>query len=126
MRLLHVVCCLLISNMVARAEREPAQELKYRIEGNDLIVSTEITLIGSPHLLLTSIDRTEQSPPVLRYSIIQNADHRYESLKYVNIEWRLKNHNTDDRPTRVVSAVLSLTTDELKQLGGKALELVKD
>jgi len=126
MRLLPVVCCLLILPVIARAKIEPVHKLTYKTDGNDLIVSTELMISGTPHLLLTSIDNTEALAPGLRYTIIHNTDHLNDRVKYVTVEWRLKNYGTKVRPTQVTGQTIALSTEELKQLGGKALDLVKD
>ena len=126
MRFLPVVCCLLISPLIARAEREPAHKLTYKTDGTDLIVSTSILIPGGPHLLFTSFDDTDALMPGLRYTIIRNSDDLFESAKFVTIEWRLKDYKTELLPSRVTGQVIALSTSELKRLGGKALELVKE
>jgi len=126
MRLLPVVCCLLISPLISRAEREPAHKLTYKTDGNDLIVSTSILIPGGPHLLFTSFDNTEARTPGLRYTIIRNSDDLYESAKFVTIEWRLRDYKTELLPSRVTGQMIALSTAELKPVGGKALELVKE
>lgn len=126
MRLLPVVCCLLILPVIARAKIEPVHKLTYKTDGNDLTVSTELMISGTPHLVLTSIDNTEAMTPGLRYTIIHNSDHLTDRVTYVTVEWRLKNYGSKARPTRVSGQTIVLSTAELKQLGGKALNLVKE
>jgi hypothetical protein len=126
MRLLPVVYCLFVWPAIVRAEIEPVHKLTYRTDGNDLIVSTELLISGTPHLLLTSIDNTEALAPGLRYTIIQNSDYLNDRAKYVTVAWRLKNYGTKVRPTQVSGQTIALSTAELKQLGGKALDLVKE
>jgi hypothetical protein len=126
MHLLPVMCCFLLVPLTAAAEIEPVPKLAYKTEGNDLVVSTELVISGTPHLLLTSIDNTEALAPGLRYTIIHNSDHLNDSAKYVTVEWRLKNYTSKVRPSHVSGQTISLSTVELKQLGGKAIDLVKE
>lgn len=106
-----------------RPKTEP--ELTYKQDGDTLIVSTTVTINGSDHVLLTSVDRTEQNPPRLRYTIFQNSDVLVRGEKKVTIEWRLKGYKDGDKSFKVVGQVVMLNTEELKELGGKAAVLAK-
>ena len=126
MHLLPLVCCFLVSPVVPWNESEPTLKLSYKTDGNDLIVSTELMISGGPHLVLTSLDSTEAITPGLRYTIIHNSDYLTDRVNYVTVEWRLKDYKEKIRPSRVTGQTIGLSTAELKQLGGKALDLVKE
>jgi hypothetical protein len=105
----------------------PKAEVTFRQDGDDLIVSTMVTIYDGPHIVLTSLEPYEIYPPMLRYTVIQNASHWSLGKKTVAIEWRFKGmyKQSDWRPGTVHGQWLVLDTNELNQLGGAALKLTK-
>ncbi|HKB02980.1 MAG TPA: hypothetical protein VKD90_12220 [Gemmataceae bacterium] len=116
----------LAPTLPAGAELRPKEELKYKKDGNDLIVSTTITVNGSDHILLTTFEINDSLIASPKYTVIQNSDRLVHSQKKLTIEWRITGERAKFKPTRVKGQVLLLSADELNQLGGKAAELTKD
>jgi hypothetical protein len=133
-RLIVLVLCLVPGLAAAERTPDPVQpkrvpksEVKFRQDGDDLIVSTTITIYDAPHVVLTSVEKADIYLPILRYTVIQNADHWLEGKKTVAIEWRFKSMYKEPgwRPGMINGQWLVLDTDELNQLGGTALKLTK-
>ena len=134
MRLIVLTLCLIPG--LATAERTldpvhpkrlPKSEVTFRQDGDDLIVSTMATIYDAPHVVLTSVEKAEIYPPILRYTVIQNADHWLQGKKTVPIEWRFKGMSKETRwrPGMINGQWIVLDTEELNQLGGAALKLTK-
>ena len=131
-RLIVLALCLIPGFAAGKHTMDPVQpqriaksDLTYRVEGDELIVSTTITIYDAPHVVITSLDPADILPPILRYTVIQNADHMFDGKKSVPIEWRFKAKEIGSRPHMIKGQWLVLYTDELKQLGGSALKLMK-
>src|SRR5262245_62756530 len=131
-RLIVLALCLFPALAAAERTLDPVgpqriakPDVTYRVDGDDLIVSTTITIYDAPHVVITSLDPADILPPILRYTVIQNADHMFDGKKTVPIEWRFKVSETGSRPHMIKGQWLVLYTDELKQLGGAALKLAK-
>jgi hypothetical protein len=132
-RLIVLALCLIPG--LAAAERTPAPvhpqslpkaDVTYRQDGNDLIVSTIVTIYDAPHVVLTAVDHAETYLPILRYTVVQNADHMFQGKKTVPIEWRFKGGKKSDWGVHMIKGQwLVFYTEELNQLGGAALKLTK-
>jgi len=108
-------------------QRLPKAEVKFRQDGDDLIVYTMVTIYDAPHVVLTSVEKADIYPPILRYTVLQNADHWLQGKKTVAIEWRFKSMQKEPgwRRAMINGQWIVLDTDELNQLGGSALKLTK-
>jgi len=131
-RLIVLGLCLIPGLAVGKQALDPVgpqriakPDVTYRVDGDVMIVSTMITIYDAPHVLIISLDPADILPPILRYTVIQNADHMFDGKKTVPIEWRFKVKETGSRPHMIKGQWLVLYTDELKQLGGAALKLTK-
>src|SRR4051794_28767975 len=71
-------------------KRLPKPNVTYRQDGDDLVISTLVTIYDAPHVVLTSLDPADIDPPILRYTVIQNANYMFQGKKTVPIEWRFK------------------------------------
>ena len=96
-RLIVLTLCLIPGLVAAERTPEPVHpkslpkvEVNFRQDGDDLIVSTMVTIYDAPHVVLTSVEKADIYPPILRYTVIQNADHYLQGKKTVAIEWRFK------------------------------------
>jgi hypothetical protein len=131
-RLIVLALCLFPGLAAAGRTLDPVEpqriakpDVTYRVDGDVLIVATTITIYDAPHVVITSLDPADILPPILRYTVIQNADHFLEGKKTVPIEWRFKAKETGSRPHMIKGQWLVLYTNELNQLGGAALKLTK-
>jgi hypothetical protein len=133
-RLIVLTLCLIPGLAAAERTPDPVQpkelpmaEVTFRQDGDDLIVSMMVTIHDAPHVVLTSAEKFEIYPPILRYTVLQNADHYRQGTKTVAIEWRFKGmyKQSDWRPHRINGQWIVLDTEELNQLGGAALKLSK-
>ena len=105
---------------------EPAKkhELTYKRDGDTLIVSTTIKVLDARHLVFATVENTDSLVASLRYTVTQNSDELPIREKDVTIEWRITGERAGFHPGGVTGQVIQLSTEELKQLGGKALDLV--
>ena len=132
-RLIVLALCLFPGLAAAKQTFDPIQpqriakpDLTYRMDGDELIVSTMVTIYDAPHVVLTSLEPMDIEPPILRFTVIQNADHWLSGKKAVPIEWRFRGKAKSDwRPHMINGQWLVLNTAELNQLGGSALKLKK-
>ena len=71
------------------ADEKP--KLKFTQDGDDLVVSTTITVNAGPHVLWTHVIDLGRDVS-LYYYVIQNRDVLYRSQKQIEVKWRLVGH----------------------------------
>jgi hypothetical protein len=118
------LCVCLVPALALGAEPKKKHELSFKKDGDTLIVSTTIQIDEGKHLLLATFDNTEALAPGLVYTVIQNSDTLAVTKRDLTIEWRITGDRAKAQPHRVKGQVIKLSTEELKLIGGKALELV--
>jgi hypothetical protein len=108
--------------LVSASGAEPP-ELSFRQDGEDLVVTTQIRINGSEHVLLTNSFRTEKIF-TLSYCVIQNSDRMVRHQKTLDIEWRLKKHRKGQEEYQVKDQYLGLDTAEFERLGDQVRNLI--
>ena len=101
-------------------------ELTFRQDGDDLVVTTTLTVNNSPHVVLTDFAMISPKDEVhLSCSVVQNRDLLVRSRKEIKVEWRLPRHKKGDRSYRVESWPITPGTGELQQAIPKLQELMR-
>jgi hypothetical protein len=119
--LLSLAVLALASLAPARGAEPP--KLALRQDGEDLLVTTQIIINGSKHILLTDSFKTEKIV-TLRYCVIQNSDWLVRHQKNLDIEWRLKKHKQGQEEFQVKGQHLFLDTAKLQHLGDEFRNLI--
>lgn len=119
-----LIACLSAPACDAPAKLQPKKpELAFVQDGDDLVISTTITINGADHVLITWFDDTDAGTPGLRYTVIQNADRLVRCQKEITVVWRLKGQVKQSGPYTVTPRILQLSTAELKGFGGEVAKL---
>ena len=108
------------------AGAETKHKMSYRVSGDQFVVSTTVRIDGGKYLVLTSLGNEDILPPILQYTIIQNADEiPTTGSQQVTVEWRFPASAADRPPSWVRGRVVKLNTRELELIGGKARKLIR-
>src|SRR4051812_36246736 len=95
------ILAILPSSGAVAAEKKPA--LSFTQDGNDLVVTTELTINNSVHALGTSVDGAKTDKVVLHAYVVQNSDilvrgdDQSRSQRKIKVEWRLPDTKKDDK-----------------------------
>jgi hypothetical protein len=99
-------------------------ELKFTQDGEDLVVSTMITVNNSSHALWTHATFVGNNMR-LSYQVFQNRDLLVRSQKQIEVQWRLVGHTKGDETYHVEQRFLP-SSAELKELLPQLQKLMEE
>lgn len=122
---LHALVGVLVLGAVTGVRAADEAKLKYTQDGNDLVVSTQVTANNSAHALLTWTGG-DDSAPTLRYILVQNTTAFVRSQKTVTVEWRLPGKKEADVKVKGVEGTqVNLKTGELQGFAEQMKKVVQ-
>lgn len=122
-QLLAGVVVAVVAAAGVRAADEPKP--KFTQDGNDLVVSVEVTANNSAHALLAWTEGDDKAL-TLKYVLVQNTSIFVRSQKRVTVEWRLPGKKEADVTVKGVEPVsVHLKTGELKPFAEQMKKLVE-
>jgi hypothetical protein len=103
---------------------DESPELKFTQDGEDLVVSTMITVNNSSHALWTHATFVGNNMR-LSYQVFQNRDLLVRSQKQIEVQWRLVGHTKGDETYHVEKRFLP-SSAELKELLPQLQKLMEE
>ena len=115
------------SSAVVSAAADEKPELTFRQDGDDLVVTTTLTVNDNygPHVVLTE---QEFNPTEVDLSccVVQASELiAGRGKKKIEVEWRLARHKKGEETYRVEACTITLQTPELKRAIHELQELMK-
>lgn len=100
-------------------------ELMYSMDHADLVVSMHLTVNGSAHVAMTSVQIDRNSGEVmLAYTVVQNADQLVRCQKRIELIWRVTEPLKGTEKFKAAGNVMTLKPAAIKQLGGEFSKMV--
>jgi hypothetical protein len=112
------------SSAVVSAAPDEKPEPTFRQDGDDLVVTTTLTVNISPHVVLTE---QEFNPTEVHLSccVVQASELAGGRKKKIEVEWRLARHKKGEETYRVEACTITLQTPELKRAVHELQELMR-